>query len=84
MISILTFQTIRNYFKKVQVQESSTNASCCVYKCVCVCARAHPSIYIYIKLSTQQISNQLITTFVSIEFINYVKIMRHVSAHLEP
>jgi hypothetical protein len=29
-------------------------------------------------------SNQLITKFVSTEFINYVKITRHVSAHLEP
>jgi hypothetical protein len=40
-------------------------------------------IYIYMKPSTQQIS-KLITTFVSMEFINYVKIMQHVSAHLEP
>jgi hypothetical protein len=39
-------------------------------------------VYIY-KPSTQQISNQLITTFVSIEFINYVKITLNVSAHLE-
>jgi hypothetical protein len=30
---------------------------------------------IYIKPSTQQISNQLITTFVSVVFINCVKIM---------
>jgi hypothetical protein len=41
-------------------------------------------MYVYIKPPTQQISNQLITTFVSIEFINYVKIMRYISTHLEP
>jgi hypothetical protein len=40
-------------------------------------------VYIY-KPSTQQISNQLITTFVSVEFINCVKITGHVSAHMEP
>jgi hypothetical protein len=38
---------------------------------------------IYIKPLTQQISNELITTFVSIEFINDVKIIRHISARLE-
>jgi hypothetical protein len=29
-------------------------------------------------------SNRLITTFVWIEFINYAKITRNISAHLEP
>jgi hypothetical protein len=42
---------------------------------ICVC--------IYVKPSTQKISNYLITTFESIEFL-YVKITRHISAHLEP
>jgi hypothetical protein len=46
-----------------------------IFFCVCV------YIYIYIYI---YISNKLITTFESIEFINYVIITWHISAHLEP
>jgi hypothetical protein len=72
MISILRFQTIQNYLKKLVNLQSTRIAKECILLCM------------YIKPSIQQISNQLIPTFVSIEFINNVKITRHVSAHLEP
>jgi hypothetical protein len=51
-------------------------------QCISNLQGMHPAVCIYMYI--QQMSNQLITTFVWIEFINYVKITWLVSAHLEP